>query len=167
MALGHGQNIQFGWRFWREKGFDEVSALKDYNRRRSDFRPTQYLYTLYNTTKDSRYDATFLNELRATKVDGAIKVGDLRFYFPYPDQTFSAADETALKAANPQVEVIRFSQWAEKAPVPGNDKGFPMIKKFYDPNAQIPPPGADGSKFKRSFPVPPCRNLPHCSRSLF
>ncbi|MEO6733558.1 MAG: RagB/SusD family nutrient uptake outer membrane protein, partial [Ferruginibacter sp.] len=99
----------------------------------------------------SRYDATFLNELRATKVDGAIKVGDLRFYFPYPDQTFSAADETALKAANPQVEVIRFSQWAEKAPTPGNDKGFPMIKKFYDPNAQIPPAGAEGASSKDLF----------------
>lgn len=138
LAAGNGQNIMFGWRFWREKGFDEVSSLKDYNRRRSDFMPTQFLYTLYNTTKDSRYDATFISQLRATKNDGTIKTGDLRYYFPYPDQPFTAADSIALKTANPNVEIIRFAQWKQAFNNIGGAEKFPMINKFYDPNATIP-----------------------------
>jgi starch-binding outer membrane protein, SusD/RagB family len=137
-GAGHGQNILFGWRYWREKGFDEVSALKDYNRRRSDFMPTQFLYTLYNTTKDARYDVTFLSQLRATKDDGVIKKGDLRFYFPYPDQPFTAADSLTLKTANPNVEIIRFDKWKQAFNNVGGLEKFPMINKFYDPNAAIP-----------------------------
>jgi hypothetical protein len=137
-GAGHGQNIMFGWRYWREKGFDEVSALKDYNRRRSDFMPTQFLYTLYNTTKDARYDVTFLSQLRATKDDGVIKKGDLRFYFPYPDQPITAADSIALKTANPNVEIIRFEKWKQAFNNVGGLEKFPMIQKFYDPNAEIP-----------------------------
>ncbi|MBD2700505.1 RagB/SusD family nutrient uptake outer membrane protein [Spirosoma sp. BT702] len=135
---GHGQNILFGWRYWREKGFDEVTATKDYNRRRSDFMPTQFLYTLYNTAKDARYDVTFLSQLYATKDDGIIKKGDLRFYFPYPDQLFTAADSAALKKANPNVEIIRFEKWKQAFNNVGGVEKFPMINKFYDPNAPLP-----------------------------
>lgn len=135
---GNGQNILFGWRYWREKGFDEVTGLKDYNRRISNFMPTQFLYTLYNTSKDSRYDATFLNRLYATKTDGTIKAGDLRYYFPYPDQPFTASDSIAVKAANPNVEIIRFSQWKQAFNNVGGLEKFPMINKFYDPNASLP-----------------------------
>lgn len=134
---GNGQNILFGWRYFREAGFDEVAGLKDYNRRRSDFMPTQFLYTLYNTAKDSRYDATFISQLRAVKEQGSIKKGDLRFYFPYPDQPFTDADEATLVAANPNVVVVKFDQW-KPVQVPGGVEKFPMIIKFYDPNAALP-----------------------------
>lgn len=135
---GNGQNILFGWRYWREKGFDEVTGLKDYNRRISNFMPTQFLYMLYNTSKDSRYDATFLSRLYATKTDGAIKAGDLRYYFPYPDQPFTASDSITVKAANPNVEIIRFNQWKQAFNNVGGLEKFPMINKFYDPNASLP-----------------------------
>lgn len=135
---GNGQNILFGWRYWREKGFDEVTGLQDYNRRISNFMPTQFLYTLYNTTEDARYDATFLSQLYATKADGAIKAGDLRYYFPYPDQPFSVADSIALKTANPNVEIIRFDKWKQAFNNVGGLEKFPMINKFYDPNAGLP-----------------------------
>jgi hypothetical protein len=138
VGAGHGQNIMFGWRYWREKGFDEVSGVKDYNRRRSDFMPTQFLYTLYNTTKDARYDATFLSQLYATKDDGVIKKGDLRYYFPYPDQSFTSADSINMKTANPNVEIIRFDKWKQAFNNVGGLEKFPMINKFYDPNAPIP-----------------------------
>jgi hypothetical protein len=91
------------------------------------------LYTLFETTKDSRYDVTFLSEYRATKDQGAVKKGDLRFYFPYPDQSFTPVQETALKTANPQVQVIRYP-WVYTY----NEEKFPMINKFYDPNAALP-----------------------------
>ncbi|MDM8174313.1 RagB/SusD family nutrient uptake outer membrane protein [Olivibacter sp. 47] len=135
---GNGQNILFGWRYWREKGFDEVTGLRDYNRRISNFMPTQFLYTLYNTTKDSRYDATFLSRFYATKTDGAIQAGDLRYYFPYPDQPFTIADSIALKASNPNVEIIRLDKWKQAFNNVGGLEKFPMINKFYDPNAGLP-----------------------------
>uniref|UniRef100_F4C6N7 RagB/SusD domain-containing protein n=1 Tax=Sphingobacterium sp. (strain 21) TaxID=743722 RepID=F4C6N7_SPHS2 len=135
---GNGQNILFGWRYWREKGFDEVTGLRDYNRRISNFMPTQFLYTLYNTTKDSRYDATFLSRFYATKTDGAIQAGDLRYYFPYPDQPFTTADSIALKASNPNVEIIRLDKWKQAFNNVGGLEKFPMINKFYDPNAGLP-----------------------------
>ncbi|MBG6233992.1 hypothetical protein IWX76_000547 [Pedobacter sp. CAN_A7] len=131
---GHGQNIQFGWRLWQaQTGFDEASAATIYNKRRSDFVPTPFLYSLFNTEKDARYDVTFLSEYRATKDQGTVKKGDLRFYFPYPDKPFSADQEAILKAANPQVEVIKYP-WIYTY----NEEKFPMINKFYDPNAALP-----------------------------
>ena len=130
---GNSQQLHFGWRIWRERGFAEESA--NYNRRLSDFMPTQFLYTLYNTTKDSRYDATFLSQFYATRDDAArnIKRGDLRYYFPYPDQPFSSADSTALKDANPNVEIIRFDKWKQDFSGIGGLLKFPMINKFVDP----------------------------------
>ena len=100
--------------------------------------PTQFLYTLYNTIKDSRYDGTFLSSLYATKDDGVIKKGDLRYYFPYPDQPFTSADSIALKTANPNVEIIRFDMWKQAFNNVGGLEKFPMVNKFYDPNAPIP-----------------------------
>ncbi|MCW3110804.1 MAG: RagB/SusD domain protein [Segetibacter sp.] len=133
-GVGNGQSVLFGWRVWRELGFAEEAV--NYNRRLSDFMPTQFLYTLYNTTKDSRYDGTFLSKYYATR-DAAsgsanIKKGDLRFYFPYPDQPFTSADSTALKAANPNVEVIRFDKWKQDFSGIGGVMKFPMINKFVD-----------------------------------
>ncbi|RZF58445.1 RagB/SusD family nutrient uptake outer membrane protein [Sphingobacterium corticibacterium] len=135
---GNAQNIMFGWRYWREQGFDEVSAVTDYNRRRSDFMPTQFLYTLFNTAKDARYEATFLSELYATKDEGNIRKGDLRYYFPFPDQPFTSTDEANLKANNPRVEVIRFERWKQAFSNVGGAEKFPMINKFYAPDAGLP-----------------------------
>jgi len=58
----------FGWRIFREPGFYD-GEVATYNRRISDFMPTQFLYTLYNTAKDARYDATFLSQFYAVKDD--------------------------------------------------------------------------------------------------
>jgi hypothetical protein len=140
-VVGHGQNLFFGWRVFREPGFYD-GEYATYSRRTSDFMPTQFLYSLYNTAKDSRYDGTFLSEFRAVKEDklGAspIKVGDLRFYFPYPDQPFTAKDSIALKAANPNVEIIRFDKWKQDFQGVGGVLKFPMINKFFDPLASFP-----------------------------
>jgi hypothetical protein len=140
-TIGHGQNIHFGWRIFREPGFYDGEAAI-YNRRASDFMPTQFLYTLYNTVKDARYDATFLSRFNAVKDDKigpvTFKKGDLRFYFPYPDQPFTSADSIAMKTANPAVEIIRFEKWKQDFDGIGGALKFPMINKFYDPNAPAP-----------------------------
>jgi hypothetical protein len=136
-TVGHGQNLHFGWRILREPGFEEGEKAL-YNRKMSDFMPTQFLYMLYNTVKDARYDATFLSRFYAVKDVGAIKKGDLRFYFPYPDQPFTSQDSIALKTANPNVEIIRFDRWKQDFQGIGGALKFPMIHKFFDPQAAWP-----------------------------
>lgn len=140
-TIGNGQNTIFGWRIFYEPGFYEGETAI-YNKRISDFMPTQFLYKLYNTSMDARYDATFLSQFYATKdaVNGTatIKKGDLRFYFPKPDQPFSPQDATNLKAANPNVEIIMFDQWKQNFNGIGGALKFPMINKFFDPNAAFP-----------------------------
>lgn len=137
LGTGNGQNVLFGWRQWREAGFHEETEI--YNRRLSDFMPTQFLYTLFNTSKDARYDATFISKFYATKDDvmgnSSIKKGDLRFYFPYPDQTFTDQDVAALKATNPHVEIVRFEVWKQDFDGIGGAMKFPMVGKFFDPEA--------------------------------
>ncbi|MFD1768783.1 RagB/SusD family nutrient uptake outer membrane protein [Sphingobacterium suaedae] len=137
LGTGNGQNVLFGWRVWREPGFFEETTV--YNRRLSDFMPTQFLYTLYDTKKDARYDGTFLSRFAATKDDvigsQQVKKGDLRFYFPYPDQVFTSADSIALKSANPVVEIVRFNRWKQDFDGIGGAMKFPMINKFFDPYA--------------------------------
>ncbi|WPU98425.1 RagB/SusD family nutrient uptake outer membrane protein [Mucilaginibacter sp. cycad4] len=146
-TLGNGQNIFFGWRIWQQPGFYEGDPV--YNRRIADFMPTQYVYTLFNTTKDARYDGTFLSQFYASQaatLNGKpVAKGDLRFYFPKWDQTFSAADEAALKLANPNVQVIRFDQWKQNFSNIGGAEMFPMVNKFYDPSAVLP--GAQSNSY--------------------
>jgi hypothetical protein len=140
-TVGHGQNLHFGWRIFREPGFEEGERAL-YNRKMSDFMPTQFLYTLYNTAKDARYDGTFLSRFYAVKDaqmgTSVIKKGDLRFYFPYPDQPFTSQDSITLKAANPNVEIIRFDRWKQDFQGIGGAMKFPMIHKFFDPQAAWP-----------------------------
>lgn len=104
--------------------------------------PTQYIYTLYNTTKDTRYDGTFLSQFNAIQnatLNGkAVTKGDLRFYFPKWDQPFTAADSIALKTANPNVEIITFPRWKQDFSNIGGAEKWPMVNKFYDPTALLP-----------------------------
>jgi hypothetical protein len=140
-TIGNGQNLFFGWRIFREAGFFDGETAT-YGRRISDFMPTQFLYTLYNTSKDARYDATFQSQFYAVKDDklgsAVIKKGDLRFYFPYPDQMFSNQDSIALKTTNPNVEIIRFNKWKQDFQGVGGSLKFPMLTKFFDPLAAAP-----------------------------
>lgn len=135
---GNGQNIVLGWNLAAEPGFYNGEYL-EYNGRISDFMPTQFLYTLYNTVKDTRYDVTFLSKFYATKDDvlgsSVIHKGDLRFYFPYADQPFTSQDSINLKTANPNVEIIRFDKWKQNFSDIGGALKFPMVNKFFDPNA--------------------------------
>jgi hypothetical protein len=140
-TIGHGQNLFFGWRIFREPGFYD-GEYATYSRRTSDFMPTQFLYTLYNTKKDMRYNGTFLSQFYAVRDDklgnAEIKKGDLRFYFPYPDQPFTSQDSVALKAKNPNVEIVRFERWKQDFQGIGGAMKFPMIGKFFDPLANFP-----------------------------
>ncbi len=58
----------------------------------NQFMPTQFLYSLYDTSVDSRYDATFKSEFYATRADANIglKEGDLRLLFPNMTSLFTS-----------------------------------------------------------------------------
>ncbi|MES2276556.1 MAG: RagB/SusD family nutrient uptake outer membrane protein [Bacteroidota bacterium] len=137
--FGNGQNIFLGWRIYKEPGFTEGDLT--YSRRIADFMPTQYLYTLYNTTKDARYDGTFLSQFyavqSATYNGKPVVKGDLRFYFPKWDQPFTAADEAALKLTNPNVQVITYPNWKQDFSNIGGAEKWPMVNKSYDPTALL------------------------------
>jgi hypothetical protein len=133
---GNGQSAHFGWELWtKEPGFERENPT--YNWKKSQFTPTQFLYSLFNTTTDSRYDATFLSEFYATTDDPAqgIQAGDLKVYFPRWDEEFTAADEAALKAEHPNVSVYRYETWKQDIENVGGTGKFPMVWKFHDPNA--------------------------------
>ena len=84
-----------------------------YNWHKPQFTPTQFLYSLYNTDSDSRYDVTFLSEYYATKDDGKVKAGDLRVYFPHYDKEFTVNDSLAIMAEHPNAIIITKELWKQ------------------------------------------------------
>jgi starch-binding outer membrane protein, SusD/RagB family len=133
---GNGQSAHFGWELWtKEPGFERENPT--YNWKKSQFMPTQFLYSLFNTSTDSRYDATFLSEFYATTDVPAqgIQKGDLKVYFPRWDEDFTAEEEATLKVEHPNVSVYRYETWVQDIENVGGSGKFPMVWKFHDPDA--------------------------------
>jgi hypothetical protein len=133
---GNGQSAHWGWELWtKEAGFERENPT--YNWKKSQFTPTQFLFQLFDTSIDSRYDVTFLSEFYATTNDETlgIKAGDLRVYFPKPDQPFTLQDSLAIISQHPNVNIITFPNWKQDIENIGGAGKFPMVWKFYDPNA--------------------------------
>jgi hypothetical protein len=133
---GNGQSAHFGWELWtKEQGFERENPT--YNWKKSQFTPTQFLYSLFNTSMDSRYDATFLSEFYAT-IDvpsAGIHKGELKVYFPKWDQEFTAEDEAEMKVQHPHVNIYRYETWKQDIENIGGAGKFPMVWKFYDPKS--------------------------------
>lgn len=134
---GNGQSAHFGWETWIHGGAGFERENPTYNWKKTQFMPSQFLYSLFNTSIDSRYDATFLSSVNATIAAPAqgINKGDLRYYFPKWDEDFTAEDEADLKAANPHVQVLRYPTWKQSFNGIGGTDKFPWVNKFHDPNA--------------------------------
>lgn len=137
---GNGQQNLYGFELWTKviSGFEQGNLT--YGWKKNQFMPTQFLYSLYNTSEDSRYDATFKSEFYATQADASIglKVGDLRLYFPKYDQTFTTNDSLAIIAQHPNAIIITKDRWKQDIEHIGGSGMCPMIWKFYDPNASWP-----------------------------
>lgn len=133
---GSTQSRVFGWIVT-----DKVSgfAFGDlaYPQQFPQFTPSQFLYRLYNTSIDSRYDGTFNSEYYATADIPAsgIKKGDLRVYFPKPDQPFTKADSLDFMAKHPVAKILTINRWLPDIENQGGSGIFPMIWKFHDPKA--------------------------------
>jgi len=135
---GSGQNAMFGWELWSKipSGFEIYNTT--YNWHKPQFTPTQFLYSLYNTDSDSRYDVTFLSEYYATKDDGKVKAGDLRVYFPHYDKEFTVNNSLAIMAEHPNAIIITKELWKQDIENIGGSGIFPMIWKFFDSTAPWP-----------------------------
>ncbi len=136
-AGGNGQSAHFGWETWTKisGGFERENPT--YNWKKSQFTPTQYLYSLFNTNIDSRYDVTFLSKFYATTDAPAVgvKKGDLRVYFPKTDQSFTTQDSLDFMAQNPKAIIVKYPRWKQDIEGIGGSGIFPMVWKFYDPKA--------------------------------
>lgn len=132
---GSTQSRQFGWLLNdKESGFEfgDLSYPLQY----AQFTPSQFLYRLFNTNIDSRYDATFNSEYYATADVPSLEIqkGDLRVYFPKPDQPFTTQDSLDFMAQYPVANIITINNWLPDIESLGGSGKFPMIWKFHDPN---------------------------------
>lgn len=137
---GNGQQCLFGFELWNKvvSGFEIGNTT--YGWKKNQFMCTQFLYSLFNTDMDSRYDDTFKSEFYATKADPTIglEVGDLRVYFPKYDQPFTREDSLAVIAEHPNAIIITKDRWKQDIESMGGAGMSPMVWKFYDPNATFP-----------------------------
>jgi len=135
-VLGNGQAINEGWELWLyEPGFDWLNTT--YNNHMSQCMPTQFLFSLYNTSNDSRYDVTFKSTFNAT-IDvplRGIKKGDLKVYFPKWDQVFTKQDSLAYMAEHPVASIYTYKTWKQNFNNIGGSGKFPMVWKFFDQNS--------------------------------
>lgn len=133
---GNGQSAHWGWELWtKEPGFERENPT--YNWKKSQFMPTQFLYSLFDTSVDSRYDITFLSTFYATVDDNArgIKEGDLKVYFPKWDEDFTVQDSLDFMAEHPVASIYTYPVWKQDFNNIGGAGKFPMVWKFHDPNA--------------------------------
>lgn len=137
---GNGQQNLFGFELWNKVtgGFENGNLT--YGWKKNQFMPTQFLYSLYNTNDDSRYDETFKSVFYATQDYPSIglKAGEMRLYFPTYDQPFTQADSLAIMEANPHAIIITKNSWLQDIENMGGRGMSPMVWKFYDPNASWP-----------------------------
>lgn len=137
---GNGQQNLFGFELWTKvvTGFERGNTT--YGWKKNQFMCTPFLFSLFDTDVDSRYDATFKSEFYATMEDPSIglEVGDLRVYFPKYDQPFTDADEAALLAEHPNAIIVTKDRWMQDIENVGGSGMCPMVWKFYDPNSTFP-----------------------------
>ncbi len=136
---GNSQAYSYGFLLDKKvsSGFDRYSS--EYGFHDNQFMATPYLFSLFDTSKDSRYDATFKSEFYATMAAAAgnIKVGDLRLYFPTYDKPFTAQDSLDLVVKNPNVIIVPKSMWKQDIENVGGSGMCPMIWKFHDLTADV------------------------------
>jgi hypothetical protein len=133
---GSNQTNQFGWLLY-EKGQGYLAGDLTYHNQYPQFSPSQFLYRLFNTSIDSRYDGTFKSEYYATLDVPSLGInkGDLRNYFPKPDQPFTTQDSLDFVSQHPAAEIIPIGRWLPDIENIGGSGKFPMIWKFYDSQA--------------------------------
>ncbi|MFV0506654.1 MAG: RagB/SusD family nutrient uptake outer membrane protein [Bacteroidales bacterium] len=133
---GNTQSVIMGWDLvLYENGFDAGSTI--YNKHNSQFMPSQYLYSLFDTDLDTRYDGTFKSEFYAV-IDSetqGIKAGDLKVYFPKWDKPMTDAEKTTFLTKHPVCNIVEYDMWKQDFNNIGGANRFPMVWKFFDPEA--------------------------------
>lgn len=130
---GNNQCNLYGFRIERKVPTGFVTYSDEYGYHDNQFMPTQFLYSLFNTSIDSRYDVNFTSSYYATNSDAAtgVNVGDLRLYFPKYDEDFTATDSLAIMAENPNAIIITRDYWKQDIEHMGGSGMSPMITKYH------------------------------------
>ncbi|HEX8429237.1 RagB/SusD family nutrient uptake outer membrane protein [Hymenobacter sp.] len=87
--------------------------------------PTSYLYTLYDKTRDGRYQGSFATAILAQVAAGGFAVGDTVIYFP--DVPWSAA-----RKATKKYFVYNFDEYENRTSF--SPRSLPYAKKFREVN---------------------------------
>jgi len=128
----HNQSGDFGFGITGYSGFRSHTY---YHNKSSRLMPTPYLYQLFNSQNDSRYNATFKHKYYADESIGNIEEGDLIFEFAPVDQPYTQVQIDSIKNEEPNAEVLNYEDWAFEDE--GRNQLYPMIWKFYQPNWQL------------------------------
>ena len=129
-AIGNAQQQYF---LWDSSNILPIGRSVFYNRPATAHAsvPDPYFFSLFDKTRDARYQATVWNALIAQTAGTAkgsnFVAGDTVVY--YPDVAFTTAQKTAKK-----YYVFNPTEY-RTSPFAGNTRTFPLFKKFRDPNA--------------------------------
>lgn len=117
---------------WDPQGLAAIGRSTLYNKNNTIVQsvPDPYFFSLFDKTRDSRYNATVWTALiaqAAGSVNGrTFAVGDTVVY--YPDVAWTATQKAAVKYFVYNPDEYRTSSFS------GQTRSFPLFKKFRDPN---------------------------------
>jgi hypothetical protein len=92
LITGNGLQNLFNMEY---QTYPTIGRSAYYNKSTLYIAPTSFLYSLFDKTRDSRYQGTFASAIYAQIATGGFAVGDTVIYFP--DVPFSAARKAAKK----------------------------------------------------------------------
>jgi hypothetical protein len=118
LITGNGLQNLFNMEF---QTYPTIGRSAYYNKSTLYISPTPFLYSLFDKTRDSRYQGTFATAIYAQIATGGFAVGDTVIYFP--DTPFSAARKAAKKyyVYNPDEYDVKTSF---------SPRSLPFAKKF-------------------------------------
>ncbi|OGX81514.1 RagB/SusD family nutrient uptake outer membrane protein [Hymenobacter coccineus] len=122
LITGNGLQNQFNMEF---QTYPAIGRSAYYNKSNLYIAPTSYLYTLFDKTRDSRYQGTFATAIYAQIATAGFALGDTVIYFP--DVPFSAA-----RKATKKYYVYNFDEYETKTSF--SPRSLPFAKKFREVN---------------------------------
>jgi hypothetical protein len=119
---GNGLHNLFNMEF---QTYPAVGRSAYYGKSLLSIAPTSYLYTLYDKTRDARYQGSFATAIYAQVASGGFAVGDTVIYFP--DVAWTPA-----RKATKKYYVYNFDEYENKTSF--SPRSLPYAKKFREVN---------------------------------
>ncbi|MFD1871860.1 RagB/SusD family nutrient uptake outer membrane protein [Hymenobacter bucti] len=122
LITGNGLHNLFNMEF---QTYPTIGRSAYYGKSTLYIAPTSYLYTLFDKTRDARYQSTFATAIYAQVATAGFAVGDTVIYFP--DVPFSAA-----RKATKKYNVYNFDEYENKTSF--SPRSLPYAQKFREVN---------------------------------